>query len=211
MKKLLIVLAIVALAPTLAASTAEASHRGYGGFSIGTSFSVGGFDFALGYQGGHYGGPYADVHYYRTAHRLPHRGYRCHGGCYEDARYTYHHVDCPLVAYHFRSHSFSPYVAFGGYFPPRYRSYGNGYGHGYSRGRGHAYGHKKKHYRQSYRYRGHHRHDYQRRSYRSDRYRSDRYRDRSRHHEYRNRDRDRRGDQRGDRSRDGARRTRPRR
>ena len=224
MKKTLLVLAALALVSTLFAGGAEAAHRGYGGFSIGASFSVGGFDFALGYGAGSYGGPYADVHYYRTSKPLHYRGYRCHGGCYENAGYAYHHAACPVVAYHFRKYSFDPYASYGSFFHPRYRSYTH-YGTPYGYGR--YYRHHPKSYRHynhdRYRYRdwshrghtyrdrgrehGRHRYRSDRDRYRSDRHGGDRYRGRSKRYEYR--DRGRPGNR--DRDRDGARRTRPRR
>ena len=170
MRKTLLILAIAAslmLAPTHLRPSAEAGVL----WSIGSAFSVGGFDFALVFGGpyGYFGGPYGESHHYRTHRSLHYRGYDCHGACSYRAGYYYHHPNCSVVRYHFRRHRFSP---------DRYlRSapwYYGGSGQ-YDR------------YRRDYRHYDRSRHD----RYRYDRQRYDRQRyDRYRYNRYRDRDDD---------------------
>lgn len=193
MKKTLALLAILVLAPAFATAPAEA-----GIFSVNVAFDVGGFYFDLGFGGPHYESHHG--HYvYRVSEPIHHAGYQCHSGCYRTGGYTYHHAECPLVAYHFRSYGFSPYVAYPSFFAT----------HGYRDYRSYR-GHRSYRSYRTYRpYRSHGRYVYrdQRRYY--DRYRHHRYdrRDRSRH-EYRSRRhhtgprRDRGIDRRGHRSED---------
>jgi hypothetical protein len=112
MKKNLVTLAIVALVPLLAAPAAEA-----GIFSIGVAFEVGGFFFDLGLGGPRYSA-HASHHVYRVREPFQYRGYRCHSGCYRSGGYSYHHANCPAVAYHFRSHRFDPSAAYQRYLKP---------------------------------------------------------------------------------------------
>ena len=56
---------------------------------------IGGVHFSVGYDS-----PYRHHHrgrYYRTEHRLKHRGYRCGSACYRRGGYYYHHESCPLL------------------------------------------------------------------------------------------------------------------
>ncbi len=168
MKKILITLAIIGLAPMLVAPAAEA-----GVFSVGFSFNVGGLFFDLGFGGPHYSA-HAGHHVYRVNEPFHYRGYRCHSGCYRAGGYSYHHANCPAVAYHFRTHRFDPYVSYPSFFAPR--TYGHRY---YNYGRYGHRGHRYDHYR------------YDRYRYKNDRYRGQRYyrdhrRDyRPRHHDHR--------------------------
>lgn len=109
MRKTLLILAIAAsamLAPTVLQTPAEAGVS----WSIGSAFSVGGFDFALVFGGphGYFGGHYGEGHYYRTHRPIHYHGYSCHNGCSYRAGYYYHHPNCSVVRYHFRRHRFSP-------------------------------------------------------------------------------------------------------
>ncbi len=113
MKKILVTLAIVALAPVLVAPAAEA-----GNFSVGVAFNVGGLFFDLGFGGPRYSA-HAGHHVYRVSEPFHYRGYPCHSGCYRSGGYGYHHADCPAVAYHFRSHGFSPYASYPSHLAPR--------------------------------------------------------------------------------------------
>ena len=125
MKKILVALAIVALAPLLAVPAAEA-----GIFSVGVSFNVGGLFFDLGFGGPRYSVGAAH-HVYRVDEPFHYQGYQCHSGCYRAGGYSYHHENCPAVAYHFRSHRFDAYAAYPSYFAPRaYGTYGR---YGYNR------------------------------------------------------------------------------
>lgn len=158
MKKILVITAIIALAPLVAAPAAEA-----GIFSVGVAFNVGGLFFDLGFGGPRYSA-HASHHVYRVAEPFYYAGYECHSGCYRDAGYYYHHADCPVVAYHFRSHGFSPYAAYPTFFaPPAYGHY-SGY---------RSYGSTYRHYR-PYTYRDHHYHG--RRGFRDHRGHHERYR-----------------------------------
>lgn len=181
MKKILITLTIFALAPAFITPAAEA-----GIFSVGVSFNVGGLFFDLGFGGPHYGA-HARHHVYRASEPFHYRGYECHSGCYRDAGYTYHHANCPAVAYHFRSHRFDAYAAYPSFFAPR--SYGY-YNYGYY-GR---YPSRHKHYRYD-RHRSSHHH------YRGQRY----YRDSGRHHRKYDRGRSHHNYRRDDRHRDRSR------
>lgn len=130
MRKTLLILAIAAgsmLAPAFVQTPAEARVF----WSIGSVFSVGGFDFAMafGQPDGYWGDHYGESHYYRTRQPMQYQGYSCHNGCSYRAGYYYHHPDCASVRYHFRRHRFSPdrYVRsapwyYDGYYN-RYRSY----------------------------------------------------------------------------------------
>lgn len=195
MKKILVIVAIITLAPLLAAPAAEA-----GIFSVGVAFNVGGFFFDLGFGGPRYSA-HASHHVYRVSEPLHYSGYQCHSGCYRDAGYSYHHAECPVVAHHFSSYGFSPYVTYPAFFAPRaYGSYGY-----YSEHRG--YGSRYRYYapRRGYRHYGHYGHRGHRghhsqdargpRGYRDhrgghgryDRHRGDRYRDRGRTYDHRDR------------------------
>ena len=133
MKRILVTLAVVALAPVLIAPAAEA-----GIFSVGVAFNVGGLFFDLGFGGPRYSA-HSSHHVYRVSEPLQYRGYSCHSGCYRSGGYGYHHADCPAVAHHFRSHGFSPYASYPSYFSSRvyggsghhgsYGSYGSRYDH----------------------------------------------------------------------------------
>lgn len=180
MRKSILALAIAALVvPLLAApQTAEASAY----WNVGTNFSVGGVHFSLGFiRPHHYRSEYSPSYYYRTSHRISHRGYSCGSACYVKDDYYYHDRSCPLVDYHFRHSGFDPYRAFshGGYgyssyyrrHSPAPRYYGSGH------------------------YRSHDRHQsYQRYERRDDHHSSRRFESRGQH--------DRRDDQRSTRSRD---------
>ncbi len=233
MRKTLITLALIALLPVLAVPAAEA-----GVFSVGASFDVGGFFFDLGFGGPRYS-VHAGRHVYRVSEPFHYSGYQCHSGCYRGGGYSYHHADCPAVAYHFRSHRFDPYVSYSGFFAPRaygghtYGTYGR-YGSRYDHYRYDRYRYDRHRYDRHRSYRNYGRdyyrprHDDRRhhgRHYRSDsrnRHHSDRFdRDRRGHSDRgaystrsrgqrRDLDRGRGGDRNRDRARSGARRARPR-
>lgn len=188
MNRILVTLAIVALAPVLAVPAAEA-----GIFSVGVAFDVGGLFFDLGFGGPRYS-VYAGHPVYRVSEPLHARGYQCHSGCYRSGGYSYHHADCPAVAYHFRTHGFSPYASYPSYFAPRadgrhyagrYSGHGGHYRH-YNRG---SYGGRYSSRHDNHRYdRTRERSHYDTRYYRDNR--RDHYRDhRSRHDDRAGRDR----------------------
>lgn len=184
MKRILVTLAIVALAPVVVVPAAEA-----GNFSIGLAFDVGGLLFDLGFGGPRYSA-HARHHVYRVRETLHTRGYQCHSGCYRSGGYGYHHADCPAVAYYFRSHGFSPYASYPSYFAPR--ADGHYTGHYTGRYGSHSFSHGGyyRHYNRST-YGGRH-------GSRYDDHRYDRTRERShygardyRHHRDNRRDHDR--------------------
>ncbi|MDH3745219.1 MAG: hypothetical protein OES47_08975 [Acidobacteriota bacterium] len=100
----ILVAAVLAVAFWTSAGPADASH----GWSIGSSFSVGRFDFGVFYQPGSFRGGHD--YYYRTASSPRYGGYQCHDRCYRDRGFDYHYSGCPLVHHHFRRYSFNPVV-----------------------------------------------------------------------------------------------------
>ncbi len=81
---------------------------------------IGGIHFTMGYHS-------APRHrrfpgrYYRTKHRLKHRGYRCGRLCYRRGGYYNHHQSCGLLGVHMARHGYAAW----NYAPP-YPVYGYG-------------------------------------------------------------------------------------
>ncbi|MHC4816327.1 MAG: hypothetical protein ACYTFN_25010 [Planctomycetota bacterium] len=163
---ILIAAAGVVLGAMAAAPPAEAGHSDW---SFGVGFHVGGLHFRVGFSPLGYG-PYPGP-FFLTTSRLHYPGYGCNGACFRRGAGYYHHVDCPLLSFHFGRVGYGPR-----HYLPRYSPY-RGYNRGYGPYPSRPYGY--------YRYRDGHRHDYRR-------YSDGRYRD-HRHHGYRN-DRDFRHD-----------------
>ena len=125
MRKSILALAIAALVVPLLVAPQAAEASAY--WNVGTNFSVGGVHFSLGFiRPYRYRSQYTPSYYYRTSHRISHRGYSCGSACYVKDDYYYHDRSCPLVDYHFRHNRFDPNRAFshGGYgYSSYYRSH----------------------------------------------------------------------------------------
>jgi hypothetical protein len=174
MKKLIPALIVAACASVLllAASPPAGAHTFW---SIGTAFSVGGLHFDLVFGPGVAAPSYGADFYFRTRHHLPVRGYVCHGGCFRERGYTYHHPACSVVGHYFGAYRFSPRL-FVGHVPHPYRyRYERYYRYpSYDR-------YRYDRHRTDDRYRSRHDHDrydrYRRDGRHDGRYRSDRFRD----------------------------------
>ena len=116
-------LALAATIPMmfLIAAPAEAHSK----WRVGTTFSVGHFDFSVYFRPGHY----RDF-YFRVAEPLRYSGYSCNDRCYLDRGHTYHHAECSVVHHHFRRYRFSPLRILDALFSSTYPSHRHDhYGH----------------------------------------------------------------------------------
>lgn len=120
------------------------------GWRAGSSFSIGGVHFHIGYfkSGRHHSHP---TYFYRTKHHLhvPQAHYR--GTCYRDSGYYYHHESCPLLHGYLDHYEVSMHGLFSRYAPDYDHRYNQRYGHRRDY-RGQDYDHG---YRSHKRYRGH--------------------------------------------------------
>ncbi|MEA2690877.1 MAG: hypothetical protein QOJ16_264 [Acidobacteriota bacterium] len=152
MRKTLLVLALAGtamFAPGMT-SAAHASH-GYGWYSSGPGFNVGGLTLSFVYGQPFRG--YGPDSYYRFNRPIHYRGAHCTSRCYVDHGTYYHARGCPVVRGYFRSYNVDPYRAYVHY-APRYARYSDS-GYGYHRRYRHYYreGYRRPGYYGSY-YRG---------------------------------------------------------
>jgi hypothetical protein len=89
----------------LLALVATPATAGIDTWHFGTSFSVGGVHFRVGYTEA---GPFGSSFYFEAAQPFSYRGHACSSYCHRRGPRYYHHPSCSAVHHHFLLHGQSP-------------------------------------------------------------------------------------------------------
>ena len=94
---------------------ASPSSAGIDTWHFGTSFSVGGIHFRVGYaEVGSFGSSF----YFEAAQPFSYRRYACSSSCYRRGPRYYHHPSCTAMHHHFGLHGYAPGYYLEHYGPP---------------------------------------------------------------------------------------------
>ena len=99
---------LLALAPSPSSAGIDTWH-------FGTSFSVGGIYFRVGYAET---GPFGSSFYFEAAQPFGYRGHACSSSCYRRGPRYYHHPTCAAMHHHFGLHGYAPGYYLEHYGPP---------------------------------------------------------------------------------------------